>query len=85
MQLLCTFARVSWTFAPSLMHSLLTCQVAKELEREREHSSYLVDELKGALSSPRVVPMAVPAHVVPRAIQPSLARRMSSVAGEHCC
>ena len=58
-------------------------QVAKELQREREHSSYLVDELKGALNSPRAIAVPVITHVAPKAIAPSLARRMSSVAGAH--
>ena len=54
--------------------------MAKELQREREHSSYLVEELKGALSSPRPMPV-MPAALMPKGLPPALARRMSSVAG----
>ena len=55
-------------------------QVTQELQREREHSSYLVEELKDALNSPR--PLATPGPTsVPKGLAPGLARRLCSVAG----
>ena len=76
----------SSTFCHCSAHALklTSCsfQVARELQREREHSSYLVDELKGALSSPRPMPV-MGAALLPKGLPPALARRMSSVAGTH--